>query len=286
MRLGLEKRFLIAAAAFLPLACSNGTGQNAGGGEAGDSGARSRLKPSGKAGMGGEAGDDALIIPQGLSVTALAGGNGVLEVIALTLRKGERNTELYAALRNNGDIPACDAAFSVELFDKTDQSLAAGIDGLLTQHSYRLTDSSGSIAACVGPGDVTMAAVTDLPGDIVIEDVGHVVYRCPYFALDVVPIDGLTISQVKSVTSAAGTAYTGMLVNGLEVAVSNPSVTVFPINRIGRPLGRATGTSTVEVPPGGSWAFETNSVSTRGVDYVAYAAGSLANSPATELTQP
>ena len=102
----------------------------------------------------------------------------------------------------------------------------------------------------MGPGDVTMAAVTDLPADLAIEDVGSVVYRCPYFALDVVPIDGLTISEVKSVTGGAGTAYTGTLVNGLDVAVSNPSVTVFPVNRVGRPLGVATGSGTLEDPAG------------------------------------
>lgn len=226
--------------------------------------------------MGGDAEDDALIVPEGLTVNALAGGNGVLDVIALTLRKGPSSTELYAALRNDGDIPACAAALSVELFDETEHSLASGIGGLLTQHFYRLTDGSGTIAACVGPGDVTMAAVTDLPADIVIEDVETIVYRCPYFALDVVPIDGLTIGQVKSEARSTGTAYTGTLVNGLDVAVNDPSVTVFPVNRVGRPLGMATGSGTGEIPPGGSWAFETNSVGAPGVDHAAYPTGALA----------
>ena len=70
---------------------------------------------------------DAPVVPEGLAVRALAGGNGVLDVIALTLKAGRDGTELYAALKNHGDIPACDAAFSVELFDKTEQSIAAGI---------------------------------------------------------------------------------------------------------------------------------------------------------------
>lgn len=247
----LAKRFLIPAAALLPVACSTSAEE--------------------------DTGDETLIVPEGLSVTALAGGNGVLEVIALTLRKGPDSTEVYVALKNEGDIPACSAAVSVELFDKTEQSLAAGIGGLLTQHFYRRTDGSGTIAACVAPGDVTIAAVTDLPSDIVVEDVGYVVYRCPYFALDVVPIAGLTVRQVKSVTGSAGTTYTGSLVNGLDVAVSNPSVTVFPVNRVGRPLGVATGSGTVEIQPGGSWAFETSAVGERGADYFAYPAGALEN---------
>jgi hypothetical protein len=219
--------------------------------------------------------DDALIVPQGLSVTALAGGNGVLDVIALTLRKGPSSTELYAAVRNQGDIPACSAALSIELFDKNEQSLAAGIGGLLTQHFYRLTDGSNTIAACVGPGDVTMTAVRDLPSDIAIEDVGHVVYRCPYFALDVALIDGLTVDRVQTLSVHAGTAYAGTLANGLDVAVSDPSVSVFPVNRVGRPLGVATSKGMLEIPPGGEWQFETNSVDAAGTDYFAYPAGAL-----------
>jgi hypothetical protein len=249
------KRFLIPAVVLLPLACS-GNGDDAGS-------------------SGAHAGDDAIIVPEGLTVAALAGGNGVLEVTGFTLLNGPNGAEVYAALKNVGDIPACHAAFSIELFDKTEQSLAAGIGGLLTSHFYRLTDGSDIIAACVGPGDVTMAAVTDLPSDIVIEDVGYVVYRCPYFALDVVPIEGLGISQVQRVNGNTGALYTGTLVNGFDVAVSDPSVTVFPVNRVGRPLGRVIGSGTGEIQPGGSWIFETNTVDTPGVDHAAYPAAAL-----------
>ena len=219
--------------------------------------------------------DDARIVPEGLAVTALAGGNGVLEVTALTLRKGASSTEVYAALQNDGDIPACTAAFSIELFDETGRSLAAGIGGLLTQRFYRLTDGSGSVAACVGPGDVTVAAVTDLPPEIAIEDVGTIVYRCPYYALDVVPVEGLGIDHLKRVTDVGGTAYTGTLLNDLDVAVSAPSVAVFPLNRVGRPLGIATGRSTQEIPAGGSWTFHTDTIEARAVDYAAYPAGAI-----------
>ncbi|WP_438003757.1 FxLYD domain-containing protein [Sorangium sp. So ce321] len=281
----LAKRLLIPAAMLLPLACSSEasssgggapaqtTGGEAGGGAPAQTGG---VGGSGGAGAGGDTGDDALIVPEDLTIMAVPGGNGVLNVIALTLRKGPTNTELYAALRNDGDAHACSAAVSVELYDKAEQSLAAGINGLLTQHFYRLTDGSGAIAACVGPGDVTMAAVLDLPSDIVIEDVGYVVYRCPYFALDVVPIDGLAISEVKAVTGGAGTAYTGTLHNGFDVEVSTPSATVFSVNRVGRPLGVAIARGTAPIPPGGSWAFETNVVDTPGPDQAAYPAGAFA----------
>jgi hypothetical protein len=219
--------------------------------------------------------DDTRIVPEGIDVTPLAGGNGVFDVIALTLRKGARGTELYIALKNNGDVPACSAAVSVELFDKAELSLAAGIGGLLTPHFYRLTDGSGTLAACVGPGEVTVAALMDLPTDLEIDEVGTIVYRCPYFALDVIRVAGLTINQVKSRMGSEGTTYTGTLVNELDVALENPSVTIFPVNSVGRPLGVATASSALTIRSGESWAFETDSVDTPGVDYVAFPAGAL-----------
>lgn len=249
----LAKRLLLPAAVLLPLACSSATGERGG--------------------------EDALIVPEDLRVTALAGGTGVLELIALTLRAGASGTAVYAALRNGGDVPACSAAFSIELFDAAEQSLAAGIGGLLTQRFYQLTDGSGEVAACVGPGDVSMASVTDLPSDLTVEEVAAIVYRCPYFALDVRPIAGITVTGVKSETDGAGSVYTGVFRNGLDVAVERPSVSVFATNRAGRPLDLAIASAAIAVPPGGTWSFETSSVDASASDYAAYPAGALADRP-------
>jgi hypothetical protein len=54
--------------------------------------------------------DASRVVPESLSVTALEGGNGVLEVNALTLRDGAGGPELYVALKNVGEVPACSAA--------------------------------------------------------------------------------------------------------------------------------------------------------------------------------
>lgn len=225
----------------------------------------------------GSTGDDARVVPRGLAIDALPGGNGVLDVIALTLKASPGGAELYAALKNDGDVPACDAALSVELFDKTRSSVAAGIGAIFTRQFYRLNDGSGTIAACVGPGDVSMAAVTDLPSALSVDDLGTVVYRCPYFALDVVPLDALTIPRVTRVARAAETAYAGTLVNELDLAVSNPSVTVFPLSEVGRPLGVTVAKGKDAIPSGGSWAFETSSIQTTAASYAAYPAGAFAN---------
>ena len=203
------------------------------------------------------------------------GGCGVLHVTALTLRQGPSNVELYVALRNDGSAPACSPAFTAEVFDKSEQSLAQGLGGLLVQHFYRLADGSGTIAACVGPGDVSMIAIRDLPSDLQLQDVSQVVYRCNYWALQVTPIPGISISGVKAVARDGGVAYAGTLVNELDVALNNPSVAIFPVNRGGRPLGVALGGATLQLAPGSRWDFETDAVSEPGVDQAAYPASGL-----------
>jgi hypothetical protein len=210
-------------------------------------------------------------VPERLDVTAKPGGCGALDLVALTLQRGPSGTELYAALKNAGDAPACSPVFSVELFDASEQFLATGLGGLLVQRFYRVAD--GSVAACVAPGDTTMLAITDLPSDIVVENVGQVVYWCNYWAMDAgTAVAGISITDVRAVTREDGVAYTGALVNALEVALSSPSVAIFPLNRGGRPLGVALGRGTDEVPPGGTWQFETNAVRDAGVEHAAYPA--------------
>ena len=221
--------------------------------------------------------DDALIVPAGLDVSLEPGGAGVLDVFALTLRDEPDGLALYAALRNDGDVPACDAAFKVTLYDKAAQPLGNWITGLHTKHFFRydLPDGSSTIAACASPGDVTMAHVATMTADVVAADVGQVVYYYSYFALDAVPVDGLAVTPVNSVTAGGGTAYTGTVVNGLDTAVSDPSVTIFPVNRVGRPLGAATGADATQVPPGATWTFQTNAVDARGLSFSAYPAASF-----------
>lgn len=301
----LDKRLFVALVLFAPSACSSngdddaqssggagsgptsgGSGNlaGAGGSGAGFAGASAAAAGAGSgnlagtAGMGAVSSDDQLIVPAGLDVSALEGGTGSLELVALTIRNGPTNTEVYASLKNVGDMYACDAGLSVELYDKDQQSVTAGIGALLTQHIYERTDGSGTAAACVAPGETTMGVINDLPDGIAIDTLGYAVYHCTYFVLDVVPLaGGFSVDQVQSVEVISGTTYTGNFVNGLDVAVENPSVTIFPLNRVGRPLGAATATSTDQVPAGGNWAFQTSVVTTPGVDFAAYPSAAPSN---------
>jgi len=315
---------VLAAAALLPLACSSGTQEidaGAHGGRDGGSDARSNGGRAGTTGVagagvagagagspdggsdaagginGGQDDDDALIVPQGLQVSLEQGGAGVLDLYALTLRDGPDGLELYAALTNDGDVPACDAALKVTLYDTSGQPLGNYINGLDTKsfYLYTLPDASTTIAACAAPGDVTMTEIDTMASNISVADVGQVVYYYSYFALDAVLIDGLTVTQVNVVTgnagtndagtsdagtgdagtSNAGTTYTGTVLNGLDQLVTDPSIRIFPLNRVGRPLGVAGGSDSSQVPAGGTWTFQTNTVDTPGVGYAAFPAASF-----------
>jgi len=286
----LTKSLLVLAAALLPLACSSGAQRGDAGSNGGSAGTAASAGAGGQAGAaapdggsdaggtkGGQNGDDALIVPEGLVVSLEPGGAGVLALYALTLRDGPNGLELYAALTNDGDVPACDAALKVTLYDTAGQPIGNFINGLDTKsfYLYTLPDGSTTIAACAKPGDVTMTEIATMASDISVADVGKVVYYYSYFALDAVLIDGLTITQVNTVTSNAGTTYTGTVVNALNQTVTDPSIRVFPLNRVGRPLGVALGGDASQIPAGGIWTFQTNTVETPGVDYAAFPAASF-----------
>lgn len=215
-------------------------------------------------------GDDARVIPQTIAVRPHADGCSTLELTALTLQKGPSATELYAALENRGDVIACSPSFTVELFDRAEQSLATSLGGLLVRRFYRLTDGTDTLAACVAPGDATMIAITDLPAELNLDDVDHVDYRCSYWGLDVVPVGTLDATDVRAVAVDGATRFAGTLKNGLDVALASPALAVFPLNRGGRPLGVALGSRTAEVSPGASWNFETEPCSAEGVDYAVF----------------
>jgi len=268
----LFAKSLLTLAALLGVACSGSEKPGSPSGVAGS------VSVSGGAGMGGGAGEtssDSMIIPAGITVAPRPGINSVFNVIALTLRPVADGAELYAAIRNDGDIQACNASFSVELHDKDDQVIGNGISGLMVRHFYEFTDGSGTVEVCVEPGEVTMVAITSVFLDGSLADVHSVVYQSNYWAyLAAVEIPGVTLMGVKPVARSGGVAYTGTLLNGLDMALTGPTVAIFPVNAFGRPLGVAYGgASSVVLPPGGTWDFETAAVGDAGVGFNAYPMG-------------
>jgi hypothetical protein len=263
VRLQTNFRAVAAAALALPLACSGGADPAMGVGGRG-----------GTAGATGQADDDRLFVPEGLANTNQSGADVGLVLIAFTLVEGKAGPELYAAIRNDDAIPICNAGLVTLFLDKSEQIVTSDGAGLQGGRLYQLSD--GPIVSCLDPGEIAMTASTNLPDEVVIDQLGSLQHQLPGFILDdIVPIAGPVVSDVKKVTTASGTAYTGTITNGLDVTASALSVSVFPLNRVGRPLGVATSSATMDVPPGGTWTFETSTVDDPGVASVAFAAATI-----------
>ena len=274
-------RAVALVALVLPLACSRstpdheaGSGRSGAGGNGATATGGSSGGIDGSDGMAGQPGDDRLFVPEGLSNISGDGMDQGLTLVAFTLVQEATGPKLYAAVRNESDVPSCEAGMTTYFVDKADQEVTESGSVLQSGRLYRMTD--GTIISCIAPDQVAMAASTDLPSSMMIDQLGYLQHLFPAFTVPgVVSIPGLSVSDVQTVAADAGNAYTGRVTNGLDVAVSAPSVTIFPVNRVGRPLGLATSSATSDIPPGGSWTFETGAVDDLGVDYVAYPAASI-----------
>ena len=243
----------------------------AGANAAGANAAGTNAAGSATAGAGGEGlPTDADVVPESLSVVPHAAACGILKLSGLTLRRGLAGLEMYVALENEGDEWACGPAFSVNVYDASEQHVGAAVGGLLVRSLYRLKDDPETTAACAGPGDVVMGAVTDFPPELELADVSRVEYWCSMWRFDVVPAGDLPITDLEPVTRDGGTAFAGSLLNGLDVPLKIPSVSVFPLSATGRPLGMAVASGTSEVAPGASWQFETDAVDDGGDSAAAY----------------
>ncbi|MET0790153.1 MAG: hypothetical protein ABW061_01410 [Polyangiaceae bacterium] len=210
-------------------------------------------------------------MPEGLSNTALDGQvvDG-LTLIALTLRQESSGLALYGSVRNDRQTPACEAGMTTYFLDKAGQVVTTATSVLESAHFYRL--DTGVVIRCVAPGEIAMTGLAELPEEIVLDQLGSLEHAFPAFTVDsILPIEALTVSEVRLVTTGIGTLYTGTLRNRLDISVSSARVTIFPVNRVGRPLGMATTpAATSELPATGSWSFETDNVDADGVDFAAY----------------
>jgi hypothetical protein len=216
-------------------------------------------------------GDRRLFVPDDLPNIEI-GGEGGLTLVAFTLVDGTDGPELFTAVRNEGDVPACEAGITIDFFDEN-ATLVTSSSGVLESGTrYDLNDGSGATIRCVSPGRTAMAASTDLPTSLVIDELGALEHRFPAFVVPgVTPADAFFVSEVRSVARGGGTAYRGTFENALDVTVTDPKVTIFPLNRVGRPLGAATSRPATSVSPGGSVGFETDTVGDSGADFVAFA---------------
>jgi hypothetical protein len=221
------------------------------------------------------AGDDQLFVPADLPNTNQDGQDEGLVLVAFTLVEEATGPAFYAAVQNVLSTPLCEAGMMIQFYDQSGQNVGSAAGVLQSGEFYQLNDGSGTIIPCIGPGQIAMTGVTGLPDTIVIDQLGSLVHLFPSFNVGVVPAGNLTITGIQTTTGAAGTSYSGIVDNGIGSTLSNPSVAVFPVNRVGRPLGMATASTTADLPAGATWTFQTGAVGDPGVGQAAYGSGSV-----------
>lgn len=229
-------------------------------------------------GAGGSAatGDTRAFVPEDLPNTELVGQEGGLTLVAFTLERRERSLEAYAAVENEGATPACNPGMMLDVYGKNADFITTVGGAVESGHFYLIDDGSGVVLSCIPPGELGMGALTGFPPDLALEQVGSLEHQFPAFTVDgIVPLEGVTLGALKVVTTAEGATYEGTLTNGLDVPVTSPEVTIFPVNRVGRPLGVATAEASADVAAHGSWSFTTSAVPDGGTRQAAFAGGSI-----------
>lgn len=203
----------------------------------------------------------------GLNATA------ALRVYASTLVPSSSGLALYVGVCNQSQRYQCSAAMQVELYDEAGEVLGTVSNAVQSGRVFNVSESPYPIS-CVAPGQRGMAAITDLPSEVTLEQVKSLGYRFSVFQFDeAAPLASTRVTHVEPFAIGNLVAFRGTVTNDATVSLTNPVVSVFPLNTVGRPLGFATAGAAEEIPPGGTWSFETSAVAERGATHVAYAAG-------------
>lgn len=230
--------------------------------------------PCAKGAWGNTTPDD-LFAPAGMPNVGLS-ETAALQVYTATLKSGARGLELYVGVCNRSDWHQCSAAMQVELSDNTEQVVATVSTSVHSGRLFRFSESPYPLS-CVAPGEIGMAAVTEFPEGVALTDVASLGYRFSVFQIDVVtPVVGVRVDQVEAFEAPGGVAFRGKVINDSDAPVTDPGVSVFPINEAGRPLGYAAASAAVEILPAGDWSFETTAVTERGAGQVTFALANIA----------
>ena len=152
-------------------------------------------------GMAAAPGDDRLFVPEDLPNTPRAGEVGVtLKLVASTLVQGATAAEHYAAVRNDGKTPSCEAGLMIDFIDKAGQPVMTSAAACYSNRLYRLDD--GADHHLHRPGPDRDDRLNRPPRRA--RDRGARVYqhRFPTFTVvdAVVPVDAVTVGEVTTVS--------------------------------------------------------------------------------------
>jgi hypothetical protein len=167
--------------------------------------------------------------------------------------------EWLTAIENTGTSQLCVLEIGSTFFDASNAELASGWK-LVEVPLARGVSGTGSLVRCLGPGQIGMAADTltlnDLTDPTVVASVRYS-FR-GLILTDAVSTNDIVVTGVRIVVDSFGeNQYTGQMRNDSDVPVSNPSISIFGVNAVGRPLVEAMDIELTTIAPGASWTFTT-----------------------------
>lgn len=216
--------------------------------------------------------------PKGIAVLPL-GANVTLKVVASTLREADGALDFYAVVQSERDYPMCSPAFQLDFFDHDDQLLGTTTGAVWTGRVFRF-DGSATPVVCVAPGQVAAAVVEGFSATWSLKDVKYVEYRIHAFGIDTAKeVPGAVVGELQAKETADGVTFRGTLTNSSDTPLSEPRVTIVPLSCVGRPLGLATAAATLEIPPNGTWSFDSSVVLEPSATQLAFGVGNFPSSP-------
>jgi hypothetical protein len=235
-------------------------------------------QPSDTAPCDGDSSSESPFEPPDVAVVPV-GANVTMKVVAATLREAGGAFDFYAVLHSEGEYPMCSPALQVDFFDHDDQLLGTTSGAVWTGRVFRFEGSVAPVA-CVAPGQVAAGVVQGFVAPWSLKDVKYVEYRLHAFGIDTAEEQrGAVVGELQSFETHDGVTFRGTLTNSSDTAISEPRVTVLPLDCGGRPLGLATAVATLEIPPNGTWTFDSSVVQHAGARQLVFGVGNFAPSP-------
>jgi hypothetical protein len=137
----------------------------------------------------------------------------------------------------------------------------------------RGSNGTGGHTNCLAPGKIGMLKDTLALQDVDISKIAKVTHEFGAIVItDAVPTDDIKVTDVLAVAGTlGGQVFTGTLKNDSQASVKNPSVMIYGVNAVGRPLFASEGIELVTIPAGGTWMFKTtNGFDQPYADFAAY----------------
>lgn len=207
----------------------------------------------------GAVGDTRLFVPD---IPSTYGGELAepdIEVLAFTLREDDVFGEQYlVAFRSTSvDRELCAIDVTTRFFDSGGASVALAQGSVETPIARA---ASGGLTNCLGPGQLGMqAAPLELMDGARLSDITSARWELAATErTDVVASTELEVTNVAAVpTGFGGYEYTGQLQNRTSSSVNDPSVSIFGVNAVGRPLFESSDVELTTIAPSSAWTFQT-----------------------------